>query len=73
LKLEASLKHIVNDGLMVIFFFLLGLEIKREIFAGDLSQPENRHMLFLCAIGGMVCPAIIYSLFSWSIGSQIDW
>jgi NhaA family Na+:H+ antiporter len=72
-KLQASLKHIINDGLMVIFFFLLGLEIKREILAGNLAQPEHRRMLILCAIGGMVCPAAIYSLFNWSHDSQIGW
>lgn len=73
LELRASLKHIINDGLMVIFFFLLGLEIKREVLAGDLALPENRRMLILCAVGGMVCPALIYSLFNWSLDSQIGW
>jgi NhaA family Na+:H+ antiporter len=72
-ELHASLKHIINDGLMVIFFFLLGLEIKREVLSGDLARPENRRMLLLCAIGGMACPALIYSLFNWSHDSQIGW
>jgi NhaA family Na+:H+ antiporter len=72
-ELRASLKHIINDGLMVIFFFLLGLEIKREVLAGDLAQAENRRMLIACAIGGMLCPAVIYSLFNWSLDSQIGW
>ncbi|MFT5397090.1 MAG: NhaA family Na+:H+ antiporter [Gammaproteobacteria bacterium] len=72
-ELRASLKHIINDGFMVIFFFLLGLEIKREVLAGDLAQPENRRMLIFCAVGGMVCPAVIYSLFNWSLESQVGW
>ena len=72
-KLQASLKHIINDGLMVIFFFLLGLEVKREVLAGELSRPENRRMLILCATGGMVCPAAIYLLFNWSLDSRIGW
>ena len=72
-ELKASLKHIINDGLMVIFFFLLGLEIKREVLSGDLARPENRRMLIFCALGGMVCPALIYSLFNWSLDSQIGW
>ena len=72
-ELRASLKHIINDGLMVIFFFLLGLEIKREVLAGDLALPENRRMLILCSIGGMACPAAIYLLFNWSLDSQIGW
>lgn len=45
----------------------------REVLAGDLARTENRRMLILCAIGGMVCPAIIYSLFNWSPDSQIGW
>lgn len=72
-KLQASLKYIINDGLMVMFFFLLGLEIKREIMAGDLARPEHRRMLIFCAVGGMICPAVIYSLFNWSLDSQIGW
>jgi NhaA family Na+:H+ antiporter len=72
-EIKASLKHIINDGLMVIFFFLLGLEIKREVLVGDLASPESRRMLILCAIGGMAFPALIYSLFNWSLDSQIGW
>ncbi|MDX2464445.1 MAG: Na+/H+ antiporter NhaA [Porticoccus sp.] len=72
-KLHASLKHVINDGLMVIFFFLLGLEIKREVLAGDITRPENRRMLILCALGGMVCPAAIYLAFNWSVDSDIGW
>jgi len=72
-QLRASLKHIINDGLMVIFFLLLGLEIKREVLAGDLARADNRRMLIICAIGGMFWPAVIYSLFNWSLDSQIGW
>lgn len=72
-ELKASLKHIINDGLMVIFFFLLGLEIKREVLAGDLAQPAARHMLVMCALGGMAIPAGLYSLFNWSLDSQVGW
>lgn len=72
-EFKASLKHIINDGLMVIFFFLLGLEIKREVLVGDLAKPENRRMLIFCALGGMICPALIYLLFNWSLDSQIGW
>tara|TARA_R110001583_G_scaffold195499_1_gene374358 strand:- start:17973 stop:19292 length:1320 start_codon:yes stop_codon:yes gene_type:complete len=73
IELRASFKHIINDGLMVIFFLLLGLEIKREVMAGELASAENRRMLILCAFGGMVLPALIYSLFNWSLDSQIGW
>ena len=72
-ELRASLKHVINDGLMVIFFLLLGLEIKREMLAGDLAEPANRRMLIFCAVGGMVCPAAIYFAFNGSLDSQIGW
>jgi Na+:H+ antiporter, NhaA family len=72
-QLQASFKHIMNDGLMVIFFFLLGLEIKREMLAGDLADPESRRMLILCAIGGMLFPAAIYTFFNWQYDSQMGW
>ncbi|WP_259367980.1 Na+/H+ antiporter NhaA [Colwellia sp. BRX8-9] len=72
-ELRASFKHIINDGLMVIFFLLLGLEIKREVLAGELASPEHRRMLILCAMGGMIAPAVIYSIFNWSLDSQIGW
>lgn len=72
-ELQASLKHIINDGLMVVFFFLIGLEIKREVLAGDLALSENRRMLIFCAVGGMICPAAIYTVFNWSFDSQIGW
>ncbi|MEP7703280.1 Na+/H+ antiporter NhaA [Paraglaciecola sp. 25GB23A] len=73
LEIRASLKHFINDGLMVIFFFLLGLEIKREVLSGDLARAENRRMLMICALGGMLLPAFIYLLFNWSLDSQIGW
>tara|TARA_R110000737_G_scaffold1598_17_gene4833 strand:- start:17792 stop:19138 length:1347 start_codon:yes stop_codon:yes gene_type:complete len=73
LEFKTSLKHLINDGLMVVFFFLLGLEIKREVLVGDLAQPENRRMLIFCALGGMMFPALIYSMFNWSLDSQVGW
>lgn len=50
----------INDGLMAIFFLLVGLEIKREIVEGELSSPKKASLPILCAIGGAVIPAIIY-------------
>ncbi|SEK87873.1 sodium/proton antiporter, NhaA family [Colwellia chukchiensis] len=73
LQVTVSLKHIINDGLMVVFFFLLGLEIKREVLVGDLAQAKNRRMLIFCALGGMVLPALIYALFNYSLDSQAGW
>lgn len=58
--LNYSLLLWINDGLMAIFFLLVGLEIKREIVEGELSSPKKASLPILCAIGGAVVPAIIY-------------
>jgi len=58
--LSMSLEHWVNDGLMVIFFLLVGLEIKRELLLGELASPRKAALPVAAAIGGMVVPALIY-------------
>jgi NhaA family Na+:H+ antiporter len=55
-----SLHHVINDGLMAIFFFLLGLEIKRELVAGELQDKRKRILMFAAASGGMLFPALIF-------------
>lgn len=55
-----SLLHWINDGLMTIFFFLVGLEIKRELVHGELRDPRNAVLPVAAALGGMVVPAAIY-------------
>jgi NhaA family Na+:H+ antiporter len=50
----------INDGLMAIFFLLVGLEIKREIVEGELSSPKKASLPILCAFGGAIVPALIY-------------
>ena len=55
----------INDGLMAIFFFLIGLEIKREMLAGELSEPGRVVLPVIAAIGGMAFPAVIYSYINW--------
>jgi NhaA family Na+:H+ antiporter len=55
-----DLQHWVNDGLMVIFFFVIGLEIKRELAVGELRDPRAAAMPALAAVGGVVLPALIY-------------
>ena len=58
--LEDTLQHWVNDALMVIFFFVVGLEIKYELVSGDLRDPKTAALPIIAAIGGMVVPAGIY-------------
>lgn len=55
-----SLQHWINDGLMVIFFFVVGMEIKREMVAGELSNPKQAALPIAGALGGMIGPALIY-------------
>jgi NhaA family Na+:H+ antiporter len=60
---EASedLRHWVNDGLMAVFFFVVGLEIKRELVAGDLSTRRDAMLPAVAALGGMAVPAVLYA------------
>lgn len=60
IHLKYSVLLWINDGLMAIFFLLVGLEIKREIVEGELSSPKKASLPILCAIGGAVIPALIY-------------
>lgn len=63
--LSKSLLHWINDGLMVIFFFVVGLEIKREILRGALSSRKAALLPVIAALGGMIAPALIYSAINW--------
>ena len=64
LHLDKTLHHWINDGLMVFFFMLVGLEVKREILEGHLSSISKVTLPVIAAIGGMVFPAIIYIFFN---------
>ena len=55
-----SLKHLVNDGLMAIFFFVIGLEVKRELVLGELRDVRRAALPVAAALGGMIAPALIY-------------
>ncbi len=61
-EMKHSLKHWINDGLMAIFFFVVGLEVKREIVAGELRNLRQAALPVAAAIGGMVVPAGLYLL-----------
>lgn len=60
LSVEGDLLHLINDGLMAIFFFVVGLEIKRELVTGELQTLKTASLPALAALGGMVVPALIY-------------
>ena len=63
----------INDGLMAIFFLLVGLEIKREILEGELSSPKKAALPIFAAIGGMIVPATIYSLINLGSDTGHGW
>lgn len=72
-KLSNTLHHWINDGLMAIFFFIIGLEIKREILVGELSNIRVAILPILAAIGGMVFPALIYLAINAGEASANGW
>lgn len=70
IQLDYSVEHWVNDGLMTIFFLLVGLEIERELYVGELSSFKNAILPILAAIGGMLFPALIHYLFNAGTDTQ---
>ncbi len=73
LVLDLSLAHWVNDGLMAIFFFVVGLEIKREVMRGELADPRKAALPVAAALGGMIVPAAIYLAFNAGTDGQDGW
>ncbi len=63
-SLSMTLAHWINDSLMGLFFFVVGLEIKREMLVGELSTPRQAALPIAAALGGMVVPALIYTAFN---------
>jgi NhaA family Na+:H+ antiporter len=63
IHLNETLKDLINDGLMAIFFFVVGLEIKRELVVGELNSIKKASLPAMAALGGMVVPALIYLAF----------
>lgn len=68
-----SLHHWINDGLMSIFFFVIGLELKREIMAGELSRPKDAILPIFAGLGGMVFPALFYLFLNSSGEESAGW
>jgi len=71
--LSLSVHHWINDGLMAIFFFLVGMEIKREMVMGDLSTRARAMLPVMAALGGMLFPAGIYTLFHYGGPASHGW
>jgi NhaA family Na+:H+ antiporter len=67
---DETVHDLVNDGLMAIFFFVVGLEIKREIVLGDLREPRAAALPVMAALGGMIVPALIYVLVNAGAGGE---
>jgi NhaA family Na+:H+ antiporter len=72
-KLEMSLHHWVNDALMAIFFFLVGMELKREILVGELSDLRKAALPIVAAIGGMLVPAALFFLMNQEGDASRGW
>jgi NhaA family Na+:H+ antiporter len=72
-ELRKTLHHWVNDGLMVLFFFLLGLEIKREFLVGELRSFSQSSTIIMAAAGGILFPALIYAAFNLNGSAAQGW
>jgi NhaA family Na+:H+ antiporter len=65
-----SLAHWINDGLMAIFFLLIGLELEREVYIGELSNLKNALLPIVAAVGGMLIPAALHFIFNYGTQTQ---
>jgi NhaA family Na+:H+ antiporter len=72
LALSKTLEHWINDGLMAVFFLLMGLEIKREAMEGELASLKGATLPAIAAFGGFVVPAVIYAAVNWSHGPALS-
>ena len=72
-RLKLSLGHWINDGLMALFFLLVGLEIKREVLVGELSDWKKASLPVFGAVGGMVVPGAIYAAINWGTPQIGGW
>ncbi len=70
---DKSLHHWINDGLMAMFFFVVGLELKREIIAGELSNLRKAALPLMAAVGGMIFPALIFTALNLGTPGQHGW
>ena len=69
-QLKYSVEHWIDDGLMAIFFLLIGLEIERELYVGELSDVKNASLPIFAALGGMAIPALLHFGLNWGTATQ---
>ena len=72
-KIEMSVMHWINDALMAVFLFVVGLEIKREMLVGELSSVKKATLPIFAALGGMLVPAAIYAIFNHGTPTSNGW
>ena len=70
---DMTVERFINDILMVVFFFTVGLEIKREIAHGELSSPQKAIMPVIAAVGGVLVPALIYFFINQGTAASSGW
>ncbi|GFO66796.1 Na(+)/H(+) antiporter NhaA [Geomonas limicola] len=70
IEVRQSLVHMIDDGLMTVFFLLIGLEIEREVYVGELSSLKHASLPIFAALGGMAVPALMHYLFNAGIPTQ---
>lgn len=73
LEISKSLKHWIDEALMTLFFFMVGLEIKREVLVGELASFKKALLPVSAALGGMIFPAIIYAVFTYGTDAANGW
>ncbi|HEU4757592.1 MAG TPA: Na+/H+ antiporter NhaA, partial [Agromyces sp.] len=73
LVLTTTLHHVVNDAVMTLFFFVVGLEVKREFTLGELTDPKRAVVPVVAAIAGLIVPALIFLLIAWPSGEAQAW
>lgn len=72
-SIQASLHYIINEGLMSLFFFVVGMEVKRELMDGELSSAKKAAFPLLAAVGGSLVPALIYFSFNQGLPTEKGW
>jgi NhaA family Na+:H+ antiporter len=72
-SVNEDLRGVINNGLMTLFFFVVGLEIKRELVSGELSEPRRAILPAIAALGGMVVPALLYAAFNAGGNGSAGW